>query len=64
VKHRLAQLVLIAVLLTVLLTVTSELEVGGLENLLEAKTPEREAVSIDGVVGGLADEAEGREVLV
>jgi hypothetical protein len=64
VKHRFAQLVLIAVLLTVLLTVTSELEVGGLENLLETKTPERAAVSIDGVVGGLADEAEGREVLV
>jgi hypothetical protein len=60
VKHRLTQLVLIAALLTV----PSELEIGGLETLLEAKAPERAAVSIDGVVGGLADKAKGCEVLV
>jgi hypothetical protein len=64
VEHRLAQLVLGAMLLAILLAVTSELQAGSLEDIVEATTPERAPVSVDGVVGGLADEAERREVLV
>jgi hypothetical protein len=64
VEHRLAQLVLGAMLLAILLAVTGELQTGSLEDIVEATTPERAPVSVDGVVGGLADEAERREVLV
>jgi hypothetical protein len=64
VEHRLTQLILGAMLLAILLAVTGELQAGSLEDIVEATTPEGAPVSIDGVVGGLADEAERREVLV
>jgi hypothetical protein len=64
VEHRLAQLVLGAMLLAILLAVTGELQAGSLEDIVEATTPKGAPISIDGVVGGLADEAEGREVFV
>ena len=63
-KHLLARLVLVAVLLAILVAATGELEVGGLEDLLEATAPEGAGVCIHSGVGRLADEAEGSEVLV
>jgi hypothetical protein len=64
VKHLLARLVLVAILLAVLVATTGELEVGGLKDLLEATVPEGAGVCVYSVVGGLADEAEGGEVFV
>jgi hypothetical protein len=63
-EHLLASLVLGAILLAILVATTGELEVGRLEGLLEATAPEGAGVCVDGVVGGLANEAEGSEVLV
>ena len=64
VKHLLARLVLLAKLLAILGATTSELEAGGLKDLLEATAPEGAGVGVYGVVGGLADKAEGGEVFV
>lgn len=64
VEHPLALKVLSAVLLVVRLAKASKLEVGRLEDLLEAAAPEGAAIGIDGVVGGLADAAEGSYVFV
>ena len=63
-KHLLARLVLVAVRLAILVAATGELEVGGLEHLLEAAAPEGAGIRIYSIVGGLADEAEGSEILV
>lgn len=63
-KHLLACLVLIAKLHAILVAATGELEMGGLKNLLVATAPEGAGVGIYGLVGGLADEAEGSEILV
>jgi hypothetical protein len=63
-KHLLARLVLVAVLLAILVATTGELEVGRLEGLLEATAPEGAGVGVYSVVSGLADEAEGSEVFV
>ena len=63
-KHLLACLVLFAVLQTILVAATGEVEVGGLEDLLVATAPEGAGVCIYSIVGGLADEAEGSDVLV
>jgi len=64
VEHLLARLVLVADVLAILKATTSEPEVSGLEDLLEATAPEGAAVCIHSVVGGLADKAEDSEVLV
>ena len=64
VKNLLARLVLLAELLAILGATTSELETGGLKDLLEATAPEGAGVGVYSVVGGLADEAEGGEVFV
>lgn len=64
VKHLLACLVLVAVLHAILVAATGEIEVGGLEDLLVATAPEGAGVGIYSIVGGLADEAEGGEILV
>lgn len=63
-KYLLARLVLFAILLAVLGATTGELEVGGLKDLLEATAPEGAGVGVYGIVGGLADKAEGGEVFV
>jgi hypothetical protein len=64
VEHLFARLVLVAELLAILEATTGERKVGGLEDLLEATAPEGAGVCVYGVGGGLADKAEGGEVLV
>ena len=64
VEHLLARLVLVANLLAILEAATSEPEAGGLEDLLEATAPEGAGVCVYSIVGGLADKAEGSEVLI
>lgn len=63
-KHLLACLVLVAILHAILVAATGEVEIGGLEDLLVATAPEGAGVGVYSIVGGLADEAEGSEVLV
>lgn len=63
-ENLLARLVLAAMLLAILFAASGELEGGRLEDLLEAAAPEGAGVGVYGVVGGLADKAEGGEVFV
>ena len=64
VEHLLARLVLVAELLAILEATACERKVGGLKDLLEATAPEGAGVCVYGVGGGLADKAEGSDVLV
>jgi hypothetical protein len=64
VEHLFARLVLVAKLLAILETTAGERKVDGLKDLLETTAPEGAAVCVYGVVGGLADEAEGGKVFV
>lgn len=63
-KHLLACLVLLAILIAILGAKISELEAGGLKDLFEATAPKGAGVGVHSVVSGLADKAEGGEAFV
>lgn len=64
VENPLADLVLVAVFLAVLEATAGQLEGRSLEDLHEATAPEGAGVGVDSIVSGVADAAEGNEILV